>query len=56
MSEIKIQCPECGAMIKHLQHTKLSNNGIYSYQNDLWVCNECPALFNEDDIRKRCGL
>jgi len=44
MSEVKIQCPECGGMIQPF--------GIWKMHR----CNECKKYYTEEEIRERCGL
>ena len=44
MSEVKVQCPECGGMIKP---------GI---EWGMYRCSECHRIYTEGEVRERCGL
>ena len=47
MSDVQIQCPECGGILKHLLN------------RDRWpgmLCLECKNYYIEAEIRERCGL
>ena len=46
LEEIKIQCPECGGLIKKDEHLA---NGVL-------CCNVCLKIYTEAEIRERCGL
>lgn len=50
MSEVEIQCPECGGMLKH--EGRITNFGLIWY----WECDECEAKLTEAEIRERCGI
>ncbi len=43
MSEVEIQCPECGTIYF------VNTFGQY-------VCGRCNRIFTEEEIRERCGL
>ena len=42
MSEVEIQCPECGGTLVH------AREGM--------ICIDCRNHFSETEIRERCGL
>jgi len=46
MSEVEIQCPECGGMLKRK----------YPMVSRIWKCSECGKHYTEEDIRERCGI
>jgi len=46
MSEVEIQCPECGGMISY----------IYKNGKRILHCNDCKIIYDEDKIRERCGI
>lgn len=48
MSEVEIQCPECGGL--------LILDAIEGFKAELWVCLKCDTAFSEIEIRERCGL
>lgn len=49
MSEVQIQCPECGGMI----YSGMLEN---DFSERIYFCNKCDKNFTEAEIRKRCGL
>jgi len=46
MSEVEIQCPECGGILFE----------DASEEFKLWFCDKCDTVFTETEIRERCGL
>lgn len=47
MSEVKIQCPECGGIL----------GSVKNRTNDkVMFCLRCNQLYTEAEIRERCGL
>lgn len=44
MTEVKIQCPECGGLLQFVSTIKE------------YMCKECYRDFTEAEIRERCGL
>ena len=47
MSEVEIQCPECGGKLAHdSKYKKIS--GMF--------CDKCKNYYTESEVRERCGL
>ena len=46
MSEVTIQCPECGGILKRK----------YPMISGCWKCPNCKEIYTEKDIRERCGI
>ena len=48
MSEVKIQCPECGEILA-INKNKVNNDKAM-------FCIWCNKFYTEAEIRERCGL
>ncbi|BDI54993.1 MAG: Zn finger protein [Lokiarchaeia virus VerdaV4] len=49
MSEVEIQCPDCGGML-------ISGMIETDYDEGHYCCNKCGKIYTEAEIREGCGL
>lgn len=51
---VKIQCPDCGGRIKPKGACEWTKQGFLDVT--IMQCDTCDRVFEEEEIRRRCGL